>query len=87
MTVGAIKCSKAIQDDAEKNPLKEHWFIQCIYKKTDKIFKGVKLDKDRPYIEMFIEVDVEEKSIGMMDNILAQDGYKSMPFADWPHWL
>ncbi len=80
-------CSAAIKKNAEDNPLKTHWFIHAVYKKTDPILKGIKLDKDRPFVEFYIEEKTQIDQNDMMDGILGQSGYKHMPFVDWPHWL
>jgi len=81
------KCSAAIIKNAEDDPLKTHWFIHSIYKKTDPILKGIKLEKDRPFVEFYTEEKTQIDQNDMMDGILEQSGYKHMPFVDWPHWL
>ena len=91
------KCSKRVIENAEGNrPAEKSQFIQAIYRRNDPILRGLKFQRERPFIELWIEEDSEkndktyaspEWSDSGMNGILEQGGYGGMPVIDWPYWL
>ncbi len=88
------KCSAALCAEAEGNrPVTEHSFIHAIYLCEDPILDGLEFFRERPFIELWIEEKSEKNQWGylghndVMDGILSEDGYWTMPLFDWPYWL
>lgn len=77
---------------AYESPLKCFKFIQAVYKRDDPIFSDIEhFDIERDYIELFIQKDSQDNrdntNQNQMAGILAQEGYHTMPFMDWPYFL
>lgn len=91
------KCSKTVIENAEGNrPAEKAHFIQAIYRRNDPMLRGLKFQRERPFIEVWIEEDSEKNNKTYvtpewrdsgMNGILEQGGYYTMPVIDWPYWL
>jgi hypothetical protein len=90
------KCSKTVVENAEGNrPAEKANFIQAIYRRSDPMLRGLKFERERPFVEVWIEEDSEknDKTYSTsewrdsgMNGILEQGGYSGMPVIDWPYW-
>jgi len=75
---------------AYKDPSREFCFIHAVYDRNDPMLIGMKLPKQRDFVEFWVQVDSDRnarKDTGEMTGILEQSGYHTMPFMDWPYWL
>jgi len=95
------KCSKSVIEAAEGNrPAESFAFIQSIYRHADPLVRDRKFERERPFIELWIQEDSEKNDLNYspadgrggnwsdraMNGILGQGGYSSMPVMDWPYW-
>jgi len=89
--------SESVKVDVVRDPMKNHSFVHAVYPKDDPILEGLRFVRPRPFIELWIELDARENlghenrayegALDRMGGIIEQDGYFTMPFADWPYWL
>lgn len=93
------KCDKSVVENAlGSKPAEKSTYLQVIYKRNDPLIRGYKFQRERQFIELWVQEGSEKNSIsyspspgeakrdGKMNGILEQSGYDTMPVMDWPYW-